>query len=81
MGELQMNSERQRRIEQRAYALWEAEGQPPGKHEDHWHRAAREIEAEEIASTAVMRTSRRAARRGATNSDSRSPPRRKKATA
>ena len=44
-----MNSDRRRRIEQRAYALWEAEGYPHGKHEDHWHRAAYEIDAEETA--------------------------------
>ena len=47
------------RIEQRAYALWQAEGQPDGKHEEHWRRAAREIEAEETAGTAVTRTSQR----------------------
>ncbi len=76
-----MNSDRQRRIEQRAYALWEAEGQPYGKDEEHWHRAVREIDAEATASTKVKRTSQRASRRGALNSDGRSPPRRKEATA
>ena len=42
-----MNLEKQRRIEQRAYLFWEAEGQPHGRHEEHWIRAARQIEAEE----------------------------------
>ena len=42
-----MNPEKQKRIEQRAYLFWEAEGQPHGRHEEHWHRAARQIEAEE----------------------------------
>ena len=49
LGECRMNSEKQRQIEQRAYALWQAEGRPHGKHEEHWRRAAREIEAEETA--------------------------------
>ena len=43
-----MDSEKLKRIEQRAYLFWEAEGQPHGRHEEHWHRAARQIEAEEV---------------------------------
>jgi hypothetical protein len=42
-----MDSEKQKRIEQRAYLFWEAEGQPHGRHEEHWRRAAWQIEAEE----------------------------------
>ena len=42
-----MDLEKQKRIEQRAYAFWEAEGQPHGRHEAHWHLAARQIESEE----------------------------------
>jgi len=42
-----MSTEKQRQIEQRAYALWQAEGRPDGKHEEHWRRAAHEVEAEE----------------------------------
>jgi hypothetical protein len=42
-----MDSEKQKRIEQRAYLFWVVEGQPHGRHEEHWHRAARQIEAEE----------------------------------
>jgi hypothetical protein len=38
-----MKSDRQRRIEQRAYEIWEREGRPHGKHDEHWHRAAQEI--------------------------------------
>src|SRR5260370_9768807 len=52
-------------------------GQPYGRDEEHWHRAAREIDAEETASAKVKRTSRRAFRRGSLNSDGRSPPRQK----
>ena len=47
MGELLMDSEKLKRIEQRAYLFWQAEGQRHGRHEEHWHRAARQIEAEE----------------------------------
>jgi Protein of unknown function (DUF2934) len=42
-----MDAEKVKRIEQRAYLFWEAEGQPHGRHEEHWHRAARQIETEE----------------------------------
>jgi Protein of unknown function (DUF2934) len=38
-----MRSDRNRHIEQRAYEIWEAEGRPHGKHDEHWHRAAQEI--------------------------------------
>ena len=76
-----MYSDRQRRIEQRAYALWEAEGYPHGNHKDHWLRAVREIEEEETAGELASRTSRRTTRRGSENSGTRSPSRRKKAIA
>lgn len=58
-----MDSEKLKRIEQRAYLFWEAEGQPHGRHEEHWHRAARQIEAEEeghIAEKSRKRASERA---------------------
>ncbi|MBV8935990.1 MAG: DUF2934 domain-containing protein [Alphaproteobacteria bacterium] len=42
-----MDTNRHKRIEQRAYAVWEAEGYPHGRHDEHWHFAARQIEAEE----------------------------------
>ena len=29
----------ERRIRERAYAIWEEEGHPHGKHEEHWQRA------------------------------------------
>ena len=41
-----MRSDRQKRIEQRAHDIWVAEGRPHGKHDEHWHRAVREIAAE-----------------------------------
>ena len=40
------SADRQRRVEQRAYEIWEREGRPHGKHDEHWHRAAEEVERE-----------------------------------
>jgi hypothetical protein len=34
------------RIRRHAYAIWEAEGRPDGRHEEHWQRAVQEIAAE-----------------------------------
>jgi Protein of unknown function (DUF2934) len=56
-----MSSEKQMRIERRAYALWQAEGQPHGKHEEHWQRAAHEVEAEEGPTIAALKRSPRRA--------------------
>jgi hypothetical protein len=58
-----VSAEWDRRIEERAYALWEAEGHPHGKHEEHWQRAAREIAAEETARTTPKARLRRSPRR------------------
>jgi hypothetical protein len=35
--------DREQRIREHAYSLWEAEGGIHGRHEDHWHQAEREI--------------------------------------
>jgi hypothetical protein len=37
------DEERKRRIEMRAYEIWLEEGQPSGRHKQHWERAKREI--------------------------------------
>ena len=78
MEESPMNPEMLSRIEKRAHALWEAEGQPHGRHEEHWRRAAREIETEEAAGAAAHRRPPHGARRGTTNPNRRPTPRRKK---
>ena len=36
-------TDREHQIRERAYSIWEAEGYPHGRAEDHWHRAAREV--------------------------------------
>ncbi len=35
------------RIRRRAHAIWEREGRPDGRQQEHWAQARREIEAEE----------------------------------
>jgi hypothetical protein len=38
-----MRSQLEQAIKARAYAFWERDGRPNGKHEDHWLRAETEI--------------------------------------
>ncbi|MBZ9920832.1 MULTISPECIES: DUF2934 domain-containing protein [unclassified Mesorhizobium] len=33
-------------IKRRAYEIWEREGRPPGREQEHWDQAVQEIEAE-----------------------------------
>ena len=39
-----MNDNDHDRIAKKAHELWEAEGHPHGRHEDHWRAAEQEIE-------------------------------------
>ena len=41
--------EREQRIRERAHALWEREGRPEGRNEEHWAQACREVDMEEYA--------------------------------
>jgi hypothetical protein len=43
------------RIRRRAHAIWEREGRPEGRHEEHWAQARREVEAEESGSPGPAR--------------------------
>ena len=54
-----MDGEKHKQIAKRACALWQAEGQPDGRHEEHWYFAAREIAAADSTSGAVKRPTRR----------------------
>ena len=58
-----MDGEKHEQIAKRAYALWQAEGQPDGRHEEHWQHAVLEIEAAESANSAVKRTTRQKKRK------------------
>ena len=48
-----MTDNRNERIHRRAYELWEREGRPDGKHDEHSQRAAEEIGREEAAKAAL----------------------------
>jgi hypothetical protein len=50
-----MRSDREERIRQRAYAIWQSEGHGHGREEEHWQRAEREIAAEEAGSNKAPR--------------------------
>ncbi|MCD2185401.1 DUF2934 domain-containing protein [Rhizobium sp. GN54] len=41
------------RIRLRAFEIWEQDGMPEGRHEEHWLRAEREIRGDSIASGAL----------------------------
>ncbi|HEX3969850.1 MAG TPA: DUF2934 domain-containing protein [Stellaceae bacterium] len=45
-----MTEDREHRVQQRAYAIWEAEGRPGGRDREHWERAERELAAAPISS-------------------------------
>lgn len=38
-----MTTEREDRIRQRAHQLWEEQGRPDGRHDEHWSQASSEI--------------------------------------
>lgn len=40
-----MENDRQQDIEERAYAIWEAEGRPHGRAEAHWRQAQEDLAA------------------------------------
>ena len=41
-----MNDDHITRVRNHAFALWEEEGRPDGKHEEHWQRALAAVDAE-----------------------------------
>ena len=44
-----MDPELRHRIEERAYALWEADGRPEGRALDHWLQAEQEVVNQSMA--------------------------------
>ena len=38
-----MSEDREHRIREHAYRLWEQQGRPHGRHEDHWLQASQEV--------------------------------------
>ncbi|MCW5706683.1 MAG: DUF2934 domain-containing protein [Shinella sp.] len=43
-GSLSMTDDREEKIRKRAHELWQQEGRPDGKPDDHWYQAEREID-------------------------------------
>lgn len=37
------------KVSRKAYEIWEAEGRPHGRDQEHWHRARAEVDAEKPA--------------------------------
>lgn len=44
---LVMQPDRAERIQRRAHAIWEREGRPEGRQDEHWQQAREEIERQE----------------------------------
>ena len=65
-----MSDDRQQRVKQRAYEIWESEGRPSGRHDDHWSRADRELGDQDQgrSSGAIGGAAKGNAKRGATKS-------------
>jgi hypothetical protein len=53
-----MSDDREGRIRERAYRLWQDEGEPHGKHDDHWQRAESEVAGEQPAATGATAKSK-----------------------
>jgi hypothetical protein len=49
-------SDREALVKERAYSLWETEGNPDGRHEDHWQQAEREIDGTSPATPSHVAT-------------------------
>jgi hypothetical protein len=45
--------EREERVARRAYAIWESEGRPGGRADEHWELASEEVAAEENTGAAL----------------------------
>ena len=57
---MQSQSDRDARIRDRAYRIWDREGRPHGHDNAHWRQAEREIEAEEAGGKKAPARSTRA---------------------
>ena len=54
-----MSGDHHRRISEEAYKLWEKEGQPQGRHLDHWNEAERQVNEGEGNRTAARAYNRK----------------------
>ena len=37
------NNDNENRVKERAFSIWEVEGKPEGKHQEHWEQAEKEL--------------------------------------
>lgn len=51
-----MQDDREDRIRRRAHEIWERDGRPDGRHEDHWAQATAEIDAENSGAGKTSKT-------------------------
>ncbi len=49
-------TDREEKIRQRAYGIWEQEGYPHGRADDHWQRAVHEVEKAAPAQPDLLET-------------------------
>lgn len=40
--------DREQRIRERAYSIWESEGRREGSHAEHWHRASQDVDGSSV---------------------------------
>ena len=60
---LESASDLQERIRERAQAIWEREGRPDGRHDEHWGQAENEINAEGDAASVERKGRKSSAKR------------------
>jgi hypothetical protein len=53
---LTIDPEREQRVRERAYAMWESDGKPHGRDVEYWERAREMIGREESASSGLSKT-------------------------
>lgn len=74
-----MSDDREEQLRSRAYQIWQSEGEPSGREEEHWQEAARQLgaeggqEAEASASSIVSSDSGRSSEQGQLDDGSTKP--------
>ena len=58
-----MAAEREQRIRERAYAIWQSEGQPEGREHLHWDQASRDVDAADSVGSAPGAPRQKAAKK------------------
>lgn len=53
-----LNAQKELRIREKAYQLWEADGSPQGNSEEYWHRAREIVENEATTAAGEMNGSK-----------------------